>query len=246
MGAGNAKAVYALWGHLPHAPFRLLCYMALVTLDDDPRYYAGTEGLAVALGMHPDAGDAERRNINRAVSRSMKTLMDDKAITVTRRPAPGRYTEYTLSLSMDSAGRTTFSDVRTDDVDSRASNAVKTDVKETSKHVDTRRSASQRTTFSGIERKNEDFKDLVVTHSPPVAAPTGARSGARKRTRASAGRPLTVVDGEGQHDGPRQPALWPAPATTRCQDCQADHTGYTCTQYRNGDDMDHAARRAAR
>lgn len=52
MGAGNAKQVYNHWNHLSHRAHRLLTYMALTTLDadDPPKYWAGRDSLADALG----------------------------------------------------------------------------------------------------------------------------------------------------------------------------------------------------
>lgn len=52
MGANNVKQVYAHWKDLGHRPHRLLAYMALRTLDADspPRYWAGRDSLAEALG----------------------------------------------------------------------------------------------------------------------------------------------------------------------------------------------------
>ena len=62
MGAGNVGLVYARWGHLPHAPFRVLAYMALRTLDDGdpPRFWGGRESLAVALGRSASQTSASR------------------------------------------------------------------------------------------------------------------------------------------------------------------------------------------
>lgn len=52
MGAGNAMQVYKHWNHLSHRAHRLLAYMALRTLDahDPPKYWAGRDSLAEALG----------------------------------------------------------------------------------------------------------------------------------------------------------------------------------------------------
>lgn len=67
MGASNVKAAYVLWGRLPDRAFRLLTYMALVSLDGDGestkarRYFAGRADLAAALGRavpdEPDEAD---------------------------------------------------------------------------------------------------------------------------------------------------------------------------------------------
>lgn len=52
MGAGNVGKVYGQWSGLEHRPFRALAYMALVSLDRDnpPKYWAGRDDLATALG----------------------------------------------------------------------------------------------------------------------------------------------------------------------------------------------------
>lgn len=110
MGAGNAKAVYANWGSLDGAPFRVLVFMALVCKDTDEvkRYYDHWETLAVALGrMVPDEdpddpeATAERGAALRAVNRVTKKLIEEKALKVIKRASPGHTTVYQLNLTRD-------------------------------------------------------------------------------------------------------------------------------------------------
>ena len=57
MGARNVGSAFAMWAHLPHAPFRLLVGMALQSLDattSDGRpariYFGGEDGMVDILG----------------------------------------------------------------------------------------------------------------------------------------------------------------------------------------------------
>jgi hypothetical protein len=76
MGAGNVKAVYALWADLPDRPFRVLAYMALTAkdADDPPMFWGGRESLAVAIGrkVSPNDSEASVRTTFRAVRSAVK------------------------------------------------------------------------------------------------------------------------------------------------------------------------------
>lgn len=113
MGAGNVALVYTRWLHLPDRPFRLLAYMALVTLDDDdpPRYWAGREPLAAALGRivpdEPDPADRtpraeEFRRMRtadfQAVKNALRPLFEAGAVVVDASPGPRRNAVYRLAL----------------------------------------------------------------------------------------------------------------------------------------------------
>jgi hypothetical protein len=105
MGAGNVKAVYGLWGHLPDNPFRLLAFMALTSRDEDrpPRFWGGRETLAVGLGRDVPSGDDQaarraRRATFEAVRWTVQQLIEAGAIQRTRNASPGRTAEYALSL----------------------------------------------------------------------------------------------------------------------------------------------------
>lgn len=52
MGAGNVSLAFANWASLDDRSFRVLCRMALVSMDNGnpPRYFAGRDDLAAALG----------------------------------------------------------------------------------------------------------------------------------------------------------------------------------------------------
>lgn len=119
MGAGNVKRAYAYWGALDHAPFRVLAFMALTSLDEDvpPAYWGGRESLALALGrMVPLESEApevirERRAAFRAVDRVIKDLTKAGAITVLEVAGNRRNAKYALRLT---PVRTTVSVVQQD------------------------------------------------------------------------------------------------------------------------------------
>src|SRR5574341_1281057 len=105
MGAGNVGLVYGLWGHLPHAPFRVLAYMALRTLDDDdpPQFWGGRESLALALGRivpkpEDEQSRRERKAAFEAVKEATSTLRRLGAIELVEAARPKRNAVYALNL----------------------------------------------------------------------------------------------------------------------------------------------------
>jgi hypothetical protein len=105
MGAGNVKLVFTRWGDLPHGPFRVLTFMALVSLDDDhpPRFWGGRESLVVALGRKlPDEVDEDTKRERQAAFKAARdattTLTKRGAITVVRTARPGQRQEWILNL----------------------------------------------------------------------------------------------------------------------------------------------------
>lgn len=113
MGAGNVALVYARWGHLPDRAFRLLGFMALISLDKDaqPMFWGGREALAGALGRQtpeePAEGDMSPRAVQarkdrradfEAVKSGMRTLVDNSVVEVSARARPGRNAQYLLRL----------------------------------------------------------------------------------------------------------------------------------------------------
>ena len=105
MGAGNVGLVYARWGHLSHAPFRVLAYMALRTLDDDdpPQFWGGRESLAVALGrIVPKPQDEQSRRERKAAFEAVKemttVLKKAGAVELVEAARPGRNAVYALNL----------------------------------------------------------------------------------------------------------------------------------------------------
>jgi hypothetical protein len=113
MGSSNVALVYALWGHLPDHAFRLLGYMALVTLDADepPIFWQGVPALALALGRDlPEDPDGDnsieaevirktRKAVLRIVSRAVSVCISEGVVRVIRKPSPGRHAVYSLHLS---------------------------------------------------------------------------------------------------------------------------------------------------
>jgi hypothetical protein len=114
MGATNVQTVYARWGHLPDRAFRLLAYMALVTMDSDtlPKFWQGRESMAVALGrMTPeepaDSDVSERAESFRkarsadfqAVKIALQVLTRCGVVVVDKSARRGRNATYLLHLT---------------------------------------------------------------------------------------------------------------------------------------------------
>ncbi len=95
MGASNAMLAYANWADLPNVPFRVLCFMALVSMDDDkqPRYWGGVEAISHALG-RPDVTHADRK----AVSDALTILRREGAVESLVKGSRGHRAEYGLNL----------------------------------------------------------------------------------------------------------------------------------------------------
>ena len=95
MGAANVMLTYANWSGLPHAPFRVLAFMALVTMDKDvpPRYFAGVEAISQALG-RPECDHKDRK----AVSEALTYLRRVGAIESLVKGSRGHRAEYALNL----------------------------------------------------------------------------------------------------------------------------------------------------
>jgi len=113
MGLGNVKLAYARWVHLPDRSFRLLVFMALVSMDEDtpPQYWGGREKLAYALGRRtpdePARTDSSMRAIEsrktraadfQAVKESMRPLTNTGAVILETPATQGRNAVYSLAL----------------------------------------------------------------------------------------------------------------------------------------------------
>lgn len=113
MGSELVRLAFARWNHLPDRAFRLLAFMALVTMDDDeaPAYWGGRESLAMALGRMTPAEPARsdssaranefrkaRRADFEAVKAGIRELISAGVITCGQLPAPGRNAVYLLHL----------------------------------------------------------------------------------------------------------------------------------------------------
>lgn len=109
MGAGNVKAVYHHWGKLPHAPFRMLAFMALTSLDESKdgrpgrQFYGGREMLAVAMGRVVPPENPEDPGVTRerhaafaAVDRALKVLSTEGAIRLLEAAGHYRPAKYEL------------------------------------------------------------------------------------------------------------------------------------------------------
>ena len=107
MGASNVKAVYAQWGDLTNNAFRLLAYMALVSMDADnpPRYWGGREDLAAALGREvpPENDDdpevTRKRNVAFKAQRDATGVLSQRgAIKAIKNARGGQRQEWALNL----------------------------------------------------------------------------------------------------------------------------------------------------
>jgi len=113
MGSGNVGMVYARWGHLPDRPFRLLVFMALVSMDEDepPMFYKGREAMGVALGRLIPPAPAptdlseraeqfrkERRADFEAVKNALRQLTKVGVVVCERESGPGQVAVYSLRL----------------------------------------------------------------------------------------------------------------------------------------------------
>jgi hypothetical protein len=120
MGSDNVRTVFARWGHLPDPSFRVLLFMALVSMDnDDPPWFClGQEALALALGRmipeKPATSDTSKRAEEyrkardadfRAVKRALTPLFRDKVVETLRSPGPGVKAVYGLHLDAPNGGR---------------------------------------------------------------------------------------------------------------------------------------------
>lgn len=100
MGARNVTAAFTHWNTLPHAPFRVLLFMALVSRDgeQEPRYWGGVEAIAEALGRRPGPSGVLAHRDQVAVSSALAALCRAGAARLLVRPCPGRRAEYALVL----------------------------------------------------------------------------------------------------------------------------------------------------
>lgn len=98
MGAGNVKAVYALWRDVPDPAFRLLVFMALTAKDEDdpPQFWGGRETLALGIGRNPPFTESDFR----AVDRAMGKLRAAGAIVQSRHSSKMLTARHDLCLSI--------------------------------------------------------------------------------------------------------------------------------------------------
>jgi hypothetical protein len=96
---------------------RLLVHMALTARDDDPRprYFAGTEAMAAALGRTPPIDETDRK----VVSKALAALRSSGAVVTVERGVIGRRAVYALCLTALPQG-----DVRLPEVDRSHTNGL--------------------------------------------------------------------------------------------------------------------------
>ena len=110
MGAQNVGLVYLYWSHLADRPFRVLAYMALVSMDTDcpPRYWGGYPALARAIGRSTsdtfDKASANAAEVRakkadmEAVRNALGPLLDASVVVMDRPESPGKGPEFALLL----------------------------------------------------------------------------------------------------------------------------------------------------
>lgn len=113
MGAGNVSLAFTNWADLDDRSFRVLCRMALVSMDNGspPRYFAGRDDLAAALGKRlpakPDESDhsseAEaarkaRASVYEVVRKAVARLVKEGAIVSSGDARFRNRAEYSLHL----------------------------------------------------------------------------------------------------------------------------------------------------
>lgn len=104
MGASNVMAVFARFRHLPHRPFRMLVFMAVVSLDNEAggvpaaTFFGGSESLAESIGYSREDFRERRRTILPAISKTIHELIQAGAVERVADAAPGRAAVYRLRL----------------------------------------------------------------------------------------------------------------------------------------------------
>ncbi|MBN0039479.1 hypothetical protein JN535_04725 [Cellulosimicrobium cellulans] len=119
MGTDNVRLTFAVWGDLPHLPFRVLTFMALCSLDQPTGgkparvYYGGREHLSAAVRHEPlpaepedptspegAAAEKERRATFQTLKRALAELKRAGAIdeSKSRRGTYRSTAEYVLSF----------------------------------------------------------------------------------------------------------------------------------------------------
>lgn len=228
MGAGNVKEAYVRWAHLPHAPFRLLTYMCVVSNDGDaPRFWAGQDVMALAMNLPLDTAK-ERQSSLRSVRRHIEALCEAKVIERTRAGAPGRNAEYTLRLSM---GRRAVEALREaadvghpepSDVDGNGGHPEPSDDTE-------RRTLGVHNGGHPVAHRRTLGGTSEDTHNPPEEEQDHKRTRENEVETAAGRSPASAP----KRSRARSPAR---EAPGRCAECQTDHSGQTCDEYRRGDD----------
>lgn len=95
MGASLAMSAFAHRKDLPDPAFRLLIHMALTCKDSDkdPKYWAGREGMALALGVELNPAGVQR------IKRALSQLMKAGAVERIELGRNGRRSEYKLCIT---------------------------------------------------------------------------------------------------------------------------------------------------
>lgn len=114
MGAGNVAQAFTYWTSLDDRSFRVLCRMALVSLDNGnpPKYFAGRDDLAAALGkslppkpedtdLTPEAETARkvRASVYEIVRKAVAKLVKEGAIVSSGDARFRNRAEYSLHLT---------------------------------------------------------------------------------------------------------------------------------------------------
>lgn len=108
MGARHIAAVYAHWSELPDQAFRLMTYMALVIPDAHavPTFWRGRRDLAFGVGRPVEDGKPIPPATSQVIKRTIRTLTQAGAITLTYGGWRGKNAEYRLNLAPTGKGVT--------------------------------------------------------------------------------------------------------------------------------------------
>lgn len=226
MGAGLVKLCFDRWSHLDAEPFRVLVFMAVTVLDDDPEptFWAGRVALVGALGRtmgDPDvtgaAAEQYRRRTLRKLDRAIRSLTVAGVIKLAGRPAPGKNAEYRLDLWMD---QTTVSVVRSDHGERGPLPPDSGTTVDGTDHGEGRERTTFRERTDHGERGPKEYQEDGGVLEQPLQARTTVtdpRADASKDHDFDGGQTparvtLTVIPGTGAASPPvvTQPALWPA------------------------------------
>lgn len=166
MGANHVSVVYAQWGHiLDGRPFRLLVHMALTAKDSDtpPKYWAGRDGMAEALGREDDPAG------HQAVKRALSVLKRAGAVKLDRAPKKARHAARWIVVLTPPQGVTNRTPILPDSGDGHGSqtdppSGTKSDPIGGHKTTDGGSvSDPQRTTRTNEERDQEELSSSQVS-----------------------------------------------------------------------------------
>lgn len=103
MGAGNVVLTYTHWATLDAVPFRVLAFMAVISLDKahPPVYWGGRDPLVRAMGR---VAEPYTSTDYRALARVVQKLVDEGALSVDKPAHRGSNAVYSLHIDRRKGG----------------------------------------------------------------------------------------------------------------------------------------------